>query len=42
MRLPAAAAGRSAVRGTRIAYAAEGPGGEPIVLLGEVVTGAQT
>ena len=41
VRLPAAAEGRPAVRGTRIAYAAEGPQGEPIVLVGEVVTGAQ-
>ena len=41
VRLPAAAEGRPAVRGTRIAYAAEGPRGEPIVLVGEIVTGAQ-
>src|SRR5690606_21767555 len=41
VRLPAAAEGRPAVRGRRIAYAAEGPRGEPIVLLGEIVTGAQ-
>jgi len=41
VRLPAAAEGRPAVRGTRIAYAVEGPQGEPIVLLGEIITGAQ-